>query len=73
MTLNVYVSSGSRGSPRYGLLKPDAPMSLLPRTETWKYVRSADALDLGLSETDIEQLLHRGFWERDIADGHWNS
>jgi hypothetical protein len=46
-------------------------MSLLPRTETWKYVRSADAIDLGLSETDVEQLLHSGFWTRDIADGHW--
>ena len=71
MTLNVYVSSGSRGSRRYGLLKPDAPMSLLPRTETWKYVRSAEALDLGLSEMDVEQLQHSGFWTRDIADAHW--
>jgi hypothetical protein len=71
MTLNVYVSSGTRGSPRYGLLPPNTPMSLLPRTESWKYVRSAEALDLGLSETDCEQLLRRGFWERDIADGHW--
>ena len=71
MTLNVYVSSGFRGSPRYGLLIPNTPMSLLPRTETWKYVRSADAIDLGLSETDVEQLQHSGFWTRDIADGHW--
>lgn len=73
MTLNVYVSSGFRGSPRYGLLKPNAPMSLLPRNETWKYVRSADATDLGLTDTDVEQLLLAGFWERDIAGGHWNS
>lgn len=71
MTLNVYVSSGFRGSPRYGLLKPNSPMSLLPRTETWKYVRSADAIDLSLSETDVEQLLHSGFWARDIAGGPW--
>jgi hypothetical protein len=71
MTLNVYVSSGFRGSPRYGLLTPNTPMSLLPRTESWRYVRSAQAIDLGLSETDVEQLLHSGFWTRDIADRHW--
>jgi hypothetical protein len=71
VTLNVYVSSGSRCSPRYGFLAPNTPMSLLPRTESWKFVRSADALDLGLSETDVEQLLRRGCWERNIADGHW--
>ena len=71
MTLNVYLSSGSRGSPRYGLLTLSAPISLLPRTESWKYVRSADAADLGLSETDVEQLQQNGFWTRDIAGGHW--
>jgi hypothetical protein len=71
MTLNVYVSSGFRGSLRFGLLTPNAPMSFLPRTENWKYVRSADSLDLGLSETDVDELLHRGFFEREVADGHW--
>lgn len=67
MTLNVYVSSGFRGPRRYGFLTPNTPTTLLPRTETWKYVRSAEALDLGLSDWDVEQLRQRGFWERDIA------
>jgi hypothetical protein len=46
-------------------------MSFLPRTENWKYLRSADSPDLGLSETDVEELLHRGFLERDVANCHW--
>ena len=71
MTLNVYVSSGFRGSLRFGLLTPNSPMSFLPRTENWKYLRSADSPDLGLSETDVEELLHRGFLERDVANCHW--
>ncbi len=70
MTVNVYVSAGFRGPPRLGLLAPNTPVSLLPRAETWRYVRSADALELGLSDTDVEQLQRSGFWARDLERGH---
>ncbi len=72
MTVNVYMSAGFRGSPRLGLLVPDTPVSLLPRAETWRYVRSADASELGLSDTDVEQLQRSGFWARDLQSGHAN-
>ncbi len=72
MTVNVHVSSGFRGSPKLGLLAPNTPVSLLPRAETWRYVRSADAFELGLSETDVKQLRRSGFWERDLGNGHSN-
>ncbi len=69
MTINVYVSSGFRGSPRYGFLAPNTPVSLLPRTESWKYVRSADAMELGLCDADVEQLLRSGFGTREAGSG----
>ncbi len=69
MTVNVYVSSGFRGSRRLGLLAPNTPVSLLPRAESWKYVRSADVFELGLSETDVSELQRAGFWERELGSG----
>jgi hypothetical protein len=72
VTVNVYVSSGFRGSPRLGVLAPNTPVSLLPRTDSWKYVRSTDAFQLGLSETDVTELHRSGFWTRDLDSGHPN-
>jgi hypothetical protein len=40
MTVNVYLSF--RDSPELGLLAPKTPVSLVPCSETWKYVRSAN-------------------------------
>ena len=70
MTINVYVSSGFRGSPRYAYLAPNTPVSLLPRTESWKYVRSADAEELGLCDADVEHLRRSGFGLREAGGGH---
>ena len=67
MTVNVHVSSGFRDSPKLGFLAPNTPVSFLPRPETWEYVRSADAFELGLSETDVEQLRQSGFRARDLG------
>ena len=70
MTVNVYVSSGFRDCPQYGFLAPNTPVSLLPRSESWRYVGSADAFDLGLSDTDVKDLLHSGFAKREARGGH---
>ncbi len=70
MTVNVYVSSGFRRGRQYGFLAPNAPVSLLPRAESWKYVRSAEALELGLSDADVQDLLRAGFGTRDAGGGH---
>jgi len=72
MTVNVYVSSGFRDSPKLGLLAPRTPVWLLPRPETWKYFRSADPFERGLSETDVKQLQRSGFWARELGNGHSN-
>jgi hypothetical protein len=70
MTVTVYVSSGLCGCPEYGFLAPNAPLSLLPRTESWKHVGSADAFELGLSDTEVKGLIQWGFGTRKAAGGY---
>lgn len=70
MTVDVYVSSGYRGSPKLGLLVPNAPVTHLPRVGSWRHVGSADPFELNLSETDLTQLQHTGFWARDLGAAH---
>ena len=65
MTVSVYVSCS-----QYGFLAPNTPASLLPRTESWKYIGSADTSDLGLSDRDVNDLLHSGFGAREAEEGH---
>lgn len=65
MTVSVYVSCS-----QYGFLAPNTPASLLPRTESWKYIGSADTADLGLSDGDVNELSHRGFGAREAEEGH---
>jgi hypothetical protein len=69
MTINVYLSTGFRESPRYGFLAPNTPVSILPRNESWKYVRSADAAELGLCDADVEHLQRSGFGTREAGSG----
>jgi hypothetical protein len=66
MTVSVYVSCS-----QYAFLAPNAPASLLPRTEIWKYVGSADTSDLGLSDGDVNKLSHSGFGARE-AEGRYS-
>lgn len=65
MTVSVYVSGS-----QYGFLAPNAPVSLLPRTEIWKYLGSADTSDLGFSDGDVNDLSHSGFGAREAEEGH---
>ena len=65
MTVSVYVSCS-----QYGFLAPNTPASLLPRTESWKYVGSADTSDLGPSDRDVNELSHSGFGAREAEEGH---
>jgi hypothetical protein len=67
MTVSVYVSSGIR--PQYGFLAPNTPVSLLPPAGSWKFVGSADAFELGLSDKDVEALLDLGFGAREAGGG----
>jgi hypothetical protein len=70
VTVNVYVSSGFRDCPQYGFLALNTLVSLLPRAESWKYVGSSDAFELGLSDTDVKDLLNSGFGAREAGGGH---
>ena len=65
MTVSVYVSCS-----QYGFLAPNTPASLLPRTESWKYIGSADTSDLGLSDGDVKDLLRSCFEAGDAEEGH---
>ena len=70
MTVDVYVSSPFRGSPRLGLLVPNSPVTRLPRGRTWRRVGSADPFELDLSETELRRLQKSGFWARDLGRTH---
>ena len=70
MTVDVYLSSEYRGSPKLGLLVPNAPVTDLPCAEMWRRVGSADPFELNLSETDLTRLQHSGFWACDLGVAH---
>ncbi len=60
MKVDIYVSDGGRSLPRYGFLPPHRPVSLLPRTGTWRFVRSAETAEFHLPEAVEEEIERRG-------------
>jgi len=70
MKVNIYVSDDGRFAPRYGFLPPTSPKTLLPRTENWKYVRSADTREFNLPEAVEEEIARRGFWAHTFGGGY---
>jgi hypothetical protein len=73
MKVNLYVSDGLRGQRQYGFLAPSTPISLLPRDENWKYVRSGDTSEFGLPEAVEEEIRRKGYWARDFGEGSSSS
>ncbi len=71
MTVNLYVSDGLRGQRQYGFLAPSTPISLLPRNETWKYVRSGETSEFGLPEAIVDEIRRKGFWA--LGEGYSSS
>lgn len=69
MQVNLYVSDGLRGERQYGFLAPSTPMSLLPRDENWRYVRSGDTSEFGLPTIAEEEIRRNGFWARSRGEG----
>jgi hypothetical protein len=69
MKVNIYMSDSSRIRPRYGFIPPGQPVTLLPRGENWKYVRSADTAEFGLPEAVEEEIERRGFWAHTFGTG----
>ena len=67
--VNLYVSDGLRRERQYGFLAPSTPMSLLPRDENWRYVRSGDTSEFGLPTIAEEQIRRNGFWARSRGEG----
>ena len=72
MKVNIYVSENGWPAPRYGFLPPKSPMSLLPRTEHWKYVRSGDTSEFNLPEAVEEEITRRGFWAHTFGHGSYS-
>ena len=62
MKVDIYVSETSQPLPRYGFLPSHQPVSLLPRTESWRYLRSADTTEFHLPEAVEEEIGRRGYW-----------
>ena len=69
MKVNIYISEGSWLAPRYGFLPPQNPLSLLPRTESWKYVRSADTAEFNLPVSVEQEIERLGFWAHSFGSG----
>ena len=61
MRVNVYVSLDEEPQC-FGLIAADKPVSLLPETGRWKYLRDADTCDLALPEAIEEEIGRHGFW-----------
>ena len=61
MRVNVYVSQDA-GPQSYGLVAADRPISLLPASGRWKFLRDADTRDLRLPEAIEEEIDRSGFW-----------
>jgi hypothetical protein len=61
MKVDIYVSRTNRAA-RYAFLPSNQSVSLLPRDVSWRYVRSADTVELRLPEAIEEHIERRGFW-----------
>jgi len=44
-------------------------MSLLPRDENWRYVRSGDTSEFGLPTIAEEEIRRNGYWARSRGEG----
>jgi len=68
MIVNLYVSDGLRGERQYGFLATSTPMSLLPRDENWRFIRSGDASEFGLSAMVEDEIRRNGYWARSTGE-----
>jgi hypothetical protein len=67
--VNLYVSDGLRGERQHGFLATSTPISLLPRDENWRFVRSGDLQEFGLPTMVEEEIRRKGFWARATSKG----
>jgi len=69
MKVAIYVSVTERALPRYGLLSPDRPISLLPPGRRWAYLRSGDTSEFHLPEAVEQEIQTRGVWAHTFGEG----
>ena len=69
MKVAIYVSVAERSLPRYGLLKPDQPISRLPPGRRWTYLRSGDTAEFHLPEAVEQEIATRGVWAHTFGEG----
>lgn len=68
MKVNLYVSDGFRRQRQYGFLALETSPSLLPRDESWTYMRSGETSEFGLPETVEEEIRRNGYWARGLGE-----
>jgi hypothetical protein len=69
MKVDIYVSQRESSLPRYSLLKAMSPVSLLPRGETWVFLRSGDTAEFHLPEAIEQEIESRGAWAHAFGEG----
>jgi hypothetical protein len=69
MKVNIYISDSGWLVPRYGFLPPHRPITILPHSEKWKYVRSGDTAEFNLPEAVVEEIERHGFWAHTFGSG----
>jgi hypothetical protein len=69
MKVNLYVSDGLRGERQHGFLAASTPISLLPRNENWRFVRSGELQEFGLPMIVEEEIRRKGYWARATGRG----
>ena len=69
MKVAIYVSHTDRPLPCYGLLSVNRPVSLLPSSQSWTFLRSGDTAEFHLPEAVEQEIESRGFWAHTFGDG----
>jgi hypothetical protein len=69
MKVAIYVSVAERSLPRYGLLSPKSPITVLPPGQRWTYLRSGDTAEFHLPEAVEQEIERRGFWAHTFGEG----
>ena len=69
MKVNIYISEDGWPAPRYGFLPPQSPVTILPRSEIWRYVRSGDTGEFNLPAAVEQEIERRGFWAHSFGSG----
>jgi len=69
MKVDIYVSEKGNSLPRYGLLRANSTITLLPPGERWTYLRSGDTVEFHLPEAVEREIERLDIWSHTFGEG----